>query len=245
MLKKLFGKFYFSPSSLPVLGSILDDFSKYLLHQGYSLQVIRRRVRAVRVVDRKLQKIGCNEISKISQSNLQSCIPIRKSKTKERVSIASTIKLLRQYFDDRGILLQQGSSTTTPTDVEVKIIEYKKYLKNVRGLKATTIRQHSAVALQFIRWFDRRDGMLCISKLTLQDIEEFVRETGRGLSRDYLKHIIISIRSFLRFLAMIGDIPTGMDTQIGHSNRYSSYLSRRATASSFRLESGASPFEIY
>lgn len=214
MLKELFKKFYFSPLSLPVLGSILDDFAKYLLQLGYSLQVIRRRVRAVRVVDRKLQKIGCDEITKISQSDLQSCIPIRKSKIKVRVSVASTVKLLSQYFVDRGILLPQGCSKMAHTAVEVKIIEYENYLKDMRGLKPSTIHQHGVVALQFIRWFDRHGGVMCLQKITLHDIEEFVREIGRGRSRDYLKHIIISFRSFLRFLAMLGDIPAGIDSQI-------------------------------
>jgi site-specific recombinase XerD len=213
MLKKIFPKFDCFYQFLPVLGSILDDFANYLVQLGYSLPVVRYRVRAVRVVDRKLQKIGCDKISKISQADLQACVPIRKSKTKSKVSIYSTIKLLRQYFDDRGVLLSQGSPSTH-TAVEVKIKEYKIYLNDVRGLKASTIHHHSAVALQFIEWFNRRGGLLCLSKLTLQDIEEFVRKIGRGNSRDYLKHLIISLRSFLRYLVILGDIPAGIDSQI-------------------------------
>lgn len=51
-------------------------------------------------------------------------------------------------------------------------------------------------------------------KLTIQDVEDFVREAGNRVGRRHLKNIIAHLRSFLRYLAVQNEVPIGLDSQI-------------------------------
>jgi site-specific recombinase XerD len=55
---------------------------------------------------------------------------------------------------------------------------------------------------------------LRLADLKGSDIEAFVQDRGRRLSRASLQHEIAHLRSFLRFLALRGDSPPGLDEQI-------------------------------
>lgn len=208
MLKELFPKCHHSYSSLPILGSILDEFIQFLFQHGYSRTTIRCLVCAVRNIDYRLQQQGCLSISEITQLKLLACAPTTK-KSKKDLLISGATKQLQQYFiDEKGISLPQS----TPSLIEKKIIEYGNYLLHVRGLAPSTIRGHCWIALRFINSFNK--GLAHLAKLTSQDIEDFIHGAALGVSRGWLKKNIVYLRSFLRFLIMIGEIPIKLDFHI-------------------------------
>ncbi len=196
---------------MPILGSILDDLAKFLLQLGYSPITIRRHARAMRIIDRRLRRQRCDKITKMSHASLQACIP-QKGKAKGKIAVSSTIKLLTQYLDDHGILLPLAPLSLTP--IEEKLTTYQNYLKDVRGLAPSTIHLQLAIALEFIMRFEARGGLLYLQKLTSQDVEDFLCEAGNRVGRAYLKKIYSYLRSFLRFLALYGAIPSGVNTAI-------------------------------
>src|SRR5258707_5168837 len=53
-----------------------------------------------------------------------------------------------------------------------------------------------------------------------KDVESYVNQTGKRLSRASLQHDIAALRGFLRFLATDGSIPTGLDRRIDTPRLY-------------------------
>jgi integrase/recombinase XerD len=97
---------------------------------------------------------------------------------------------------------------------EEKLIAYRSYLKNVRGLESATIQHHFATGLKFFSWLDKFGGLSYLQKLTSQNIENFVSVEGKKVGRAQLRHIIAFLRSFLNFLAARDEAPKGLSDQI-------------------------------
>jgi site-specific recombinase XerD len=91
---------------------------------------------------------------------------------------------------------------------------YGSYLMQVRGLAAVSAKYHLSTAFQFIQHLDASDGLSRLAGLTPQNIEEFIRHTGRRVGRGSLQHTVAHVRSLLRFLASRGEVPVGLDAQI-------------------------------
>lgn len=210
MLKDLFPKSHNIYSSLPILGSILDEFVQFLLQLGYSHATVCTHVRAARDIDSQLQQQRCHTISKITHAKLLACsTPLNKSK-KSR-SNSGVIKLLIRHFEATGVLqLAQNVLSIA----EEKLIDYKVYLQNVRGLSQITIHKHFKTGLKFLAWLNRLGGLPYLPKLIPQDIENFLCNAGSKVGRAQLRHIVGFLRSYLNFLATLGEVPSELSHQI-------------------------------
>jgi site-specific recombinase XerD len=87
-------------------------------------------------------------------------------------------------------------------------------LEQVRGLAAHTIHQHVVTAGGFLAHVCGGQGLERLSKVTAAQVEDFVKLSGQRLSRASLQHTVAQLRSFLRFLAVRGETPCGLDGQI-------------------------------
>src|SRR5271155_4617430 len=176
MLKDLFPKSHNLYSSLPVLGPILDEFVQFLLQLGYSPATVCTHVRAVRDIDSQLQKQRCCIISEITHAKLLAY----SSKSKKNRSNSAVIRLLIRHFEATGVLpLAQNVLSIA----EEKLIDYKAYLQNVRGLSQTTIHKHFKTGLKFLAWLNRLGGLSYLPKLTSKDIENFLCNAGSKVGR--------------------------------------------------------------
>lgn len=209
MLKELFPRAYRRYSSLPVLGASLDGFAAFLVEQGYPRIPCCRHVRAAQLVDRLLKKRGYRKISEITRPTLLACAP-PSGRSQDNFSVAAAVRLLIRYFDEQGLL----PPPAPPSLTEIRLADYGTYLRQVRGLAPSTIKQHVTMASWFISHLDEHDGLSRLSGLTPLDVEEFVRLTGSRLSRESMQHAVAQLRSFLRFLITRGDISAGLDAQI-------------------------------
>jgi integrase/recombinase XerD len=214
MLRDLFPKVFQRYLSLPVLGSILNEFAKFIHKLGYPRCVVRRRLQATPAIDRSLQQLRCGSIIKINRAKLRACAPAP-GKAKENASVAATITLLECFLDERQLL-----SPVPLTLVEKKLVNYTHYLQQVRGFGLATIQDHFLTASRFLIFLDKRDKFIHLEKISLCDIEDFISGIGNIVGRGRLQHIISHLRSFLRFLAMYGKIPTGLDGQIDTPRTY-------------------------
>ncbi|MBI4321409.1 MAG: tyrosine-type recombinase/integrase [Chloroflexi bacterium] len=97
---------------------------------------------------------------------------------------------------------------------------YGAHLHDVRGLAHSTVAQHRFTVGQFLQQLGYEENPLRLSTLAAIDIERFVRTCGPRLSRATLQHVIARLRGFLRFLAMCGAVPPGLDAQIDTPRLY-------------------------
>lgn len=215
MLKDLFPRGHRRYTSLPVLGPVLDGFGQFLVELGYPRLRVRIHVRTARHVDARLQRRSCRSVAQITRANLRACAP-PVGRSQYNAHVAATVRLLERYLDERAILSPPGP----PSPVEKTLADYGTYLQQVRGLASSTIKQHRVGALQFLEHIGNRNGLSRLSRLSSRDIEDFVRLTGGRVGRGRLQHVAAELRSFLRFLAVQGLAPSGLDTQIDTPRLY-------------------------
>jgi len=108
------------------------------------------------------------------------------------------------------VIKNTSSSSGLSSQTEKKLSEYRNYLQNVRGLALATVAYYHLIASQFFMRLDKREDLPCMSQLTSQDIEYFIRDTGNKVGRRTLNNRIAALRSLLRFLSANGEIPANL-----------------------------------
>lgn len=206
MLEKLFPRFHHRYLSLPILGSVLEDYVSWMARSGYPRTPIRRHVRAARRLDRRLRRHGLSGLGALTRERLRACAP---ADSQVDVDRAALVRSLERFLDSRAVFAEPQLNR-----VEGKAAEYASFLRDMRGFAPATVAQHAATATRFLDHlgFERRADRL--SKITRQDIEDFIRNAGRRIGRTSLQHSIAHVRGFLRFLAVNGEAPTGLDVGI-------------------------------
>jgi integrase/recombinase XerD len=127
---------------------------------------------------------------------------------------AGTVHTLERYLVTSGLLGRRQPVTQRFSLSE----EYANHLREVRGFAASTISNHRWTAQCFLQHLEERGTALgCIRA---SDIESYIAEAGKRLSRGSLQHDIAALRGFLRFLSTDGRAPTGMDRQIDTPRLY-------------------------
>lgn len=207
MLEELYPQAYRRYSSLPVLGSTLDGFTRFLFQVGYPRKIVRRHIQTAWHVDRQLQEQGCRSFGDVRLEDVRACLPVP-VRTSREIDMASTVRLLVRFLTEH-----EGLRPLTDEDaVDPNLIEYAAFLRTVRGLADVTITRYVATASRvLIHCRERTSGG--VANLTMNVVEDFVAVTTGRLSRDGIRRLVGELRSFLRFLAVRGQLPPGLDCQ--------------------------------
>ena len=125
------------------------------------------------------------------------------------VAHRATRRAYGRHLLARGRLVPSG--TTGPS--ERCIEEYGVFLREVRGLAATTTATHQATASDFLA--RALHPMLTPDALNAAHVERYVAKKGAEVTRQTLQHTVAHLRAFLRYCFDRGLIPErlyAMDT---------------------------------
>ncbi len=207
MLAKIFPRIHARYSALRVLGPHLEGFVVWLLLQGYPLLPIRLRVRAAEQLDSLLWKRGIRHPGEITVTELLVYAP---KDSQENIYLAAVVRSLARYFEDQNALALPPPLTP---DQEL-LASYRTHLQSVRGLAASTLKQHTATVSELLAHLGHSLDTDHLRVLDQSRIEDFLVGMGARLGRESLQHTVAHIRSFLRFLEAHGLAPAGLDTRI-------------------------------
>jgi site-specific recombinase XerD len=210
MLVELFPQVHPRYTSLPVLGTTMEGFADFLLGRGYPVGSSRRHLRTARKVDARLRRGGVRSLAEVTQTRLRACGP-PPGRSHDDEHVASTIRLLEAHLDGMG-LFATGPPVMSPTAAILS--DYRQHLAQVRGMATSTIHQHVVTASGFLVHACGGQELQRLSELTAVRIEDFVKLSGQRLSRESLQHTVAQLRSFLRFLALRGEAPCDLYSQI-------------------------------
>lgn len=196
--------------SLPLLGPIMDDFVKWLVETGYTVKTIQGRLKTCERIDRLLRRLGAKKIADLTTETLERAWTILMRR--DAGVDAANVHSLKGFLLAREII--QAPAPVPTTENGRMILDYERHLFEVRGFTRNTIRDHARTAGIFLAILanDRRPKQK--TQPSRKDIETFIRVRGRRLSRGTLQHEIGHVRGFLRFLAVTGRAPVGLDKQI-------------------------------
>src|ERR1035438_1625016 len=196
-------------SSLAILGSIANEFTTWLVEHRYTHTYTRQRIWLLPYIEAVLTRRGVRHLNQIGQADLFAC---RKSLLRRFPYLTDTTWTLAKYLHAQDLLRPAEEKVT---GVEARYLAaYARYLKTVRGAAASTIQHNSYTASKFLAYLkiEKHPGRL--KTLTVNDLEAFVKKISSQFSRKSLQHATGTLRSFLRFLAVMGEIPRGLDCQI-------------------------------
>ena len=95
MLNELFPKAHKRYLSLPILGSIADDFTDWLQAQGYRRGTARVYMRILPALDHVFQEQSWVELPHLTRQDLRSCRPVNSQDNRNR---AAVIHALERYL---------------------------------------------------------------------------------------------------------------------------------------------------
>lgn len=206
MLVQLFPRMHRRYSSLRLLGPILDDFVSWLQARGYPPLAVRRHVRAARRMEQRWSRRGVRSLWAIRRTDFQVCTP---GHAQDDPDLAAVARVLVAYFEEHGLLPCEPRS-----EIPQEITEYQRHLAALRGLAPSTISDHLATASEFLRFVADKVPRISLLQLSPTDLEAFVQQLAGRVGRASLQHLVAHVRSFLRWLAVHGHAPKGLDSQI-------------------------------
>lgn len=207
MLTSLFPNTHTRYTSLPVLGDALEGLCTWLEARGYPPSAICRRMEAAPFLDKWLRQQGIQSLSGCTAAQLRACLPRQRRWTPE-IAYALGRSLLT-YLEEQGAL-----ASTPPTPSERLIHTYREHLKRVRGLVPSTIWRHARLVGDFLHFLRYDDDVQRLRQVRVVDLEAFVAEASARVGRITMQKVIAILRSFLRFLAVLGETPVGLDRHL-------------------------------
>ena len=208
MLKTLYPCGFRRYSSLAILGPIANGFTTWLVEHRYTYSYTRQRIWLLPYIEAVLIRRGVRHLDQIGQADLFAC---RKSLLRRLPYLMDTTWALEQYLRAQNLLRPAEEVISVAARY---LAAYARYLKSVRGAAASTIQQNSYTASRFLAYLKIEKHPDRLKTLTVNDLEAFVKKISPRVSRRSLQDTAGRLRSFLRFLAVMGEIPRGLDCQI-------------------------------
>ncbi len=209
MLETLYPGGFRRYASLTVLGPLANDFTNWLVENRYTRSYARQRIWLLPYMEAVLIRRGIRHVAQIGESDLAAC---RASLLRRFPCLTGTTWTLARYLRAQGFL---KSVEPKATGVAAGYLAaYAHYLRTVRGSAASTLDQNSRSAARFLTHLKVEKQPDRVKSLTIKDVEHFVKAISPRYSRTSLQHVVSRLRSFLRFLAVTGHIPQGLDRHI-------------------------------
>lgn len=214
MLHSLFPKAHRRFLSLPLLGPIADGFDDWLAGNGYTRDSRGYSMRMLKHVDADLRRRHVKEVGNLTHPILHECW---RTLIKTYPCFAGTVRTLERYLAANALMARAWPETASST-ASILVEEYANYLHEVRGLASDTIAHRRHTAQWFLRHLDEEG--ITLKEVDRSHLESYVTRAGKRLCRRSLQHDVSALRVFLRFLAMDGRVPTGLDSQIDTPRLY-------------------------
>lgn len=214
MLHSLFPKAHRRFLSLPLLGPIADGFDDWLAGNGYTRDSRGYSMRMLKHVDADLRRRHVKEVGNLTHPILHECW---RTLIKTYPCFAGTVRTLERYLAANALMARAWPETASST-ASILVEEYANYLHEVRGLASDTIAHRRHTAQWFLRHLDEEG--ITLKEVDRSHLESYITRAGKRLCRRSLQHDVSALRVFLRFLAMDGRVPAGLDSQIDTPRLY-------------------------
>jgi site-specific recombinase XerD len=216
MLHSTFPRDHHKYLSLPLLGPVADGFEDWLAANGYTRSSRKHAIQKLRHVDVDLRRRGICEVARLTHAILDDCW---RNLHKRFPSDAGAVRTLERYLiANSKIVVAETGGATTDSAAAVLTNEYANHLREVNGFAVSTIGHHRYVSRCFVEHLDAKK--VSLGSIQASDLETYIVQAGKRLSRASLQQEIAPLRGFLRFLAIDGRVPHGLDRQIDTPRLY-------------------------
>jgi integrase/recombinase XerD len=215
MLQSLLPKAHRKSLALPLLGPIVDGFDDWLAVNGYTPGSRKFAIRMLPHVDADLRCRHAGAVSSLTHSMLRTSW---RDLIKRFPTNAGTVRTLERYLTAAGMIAADDGEMAGRSAAAILSEEYVGHLRDVRGFAASSLSHHRRASRSFLD--DLEAKRIPVASIQPSDVEGYVSQTGKRLSRGSLQHEIAALRGLLRFLATDGRAPGGLGGQIDTPRLY-------------------------
>ena len=214
MLLQLRPRSYQNYLSLPIFGSILDEFTSWSFQRGYAMATIKNQLKDVRKLDHYFIRQGVQALEELTHKSFERAWQYYHPKG----NLAGTIRQIELFLDETRGLAPIGPPLKTPVMLEVE--HYREYLGDVQGLSASTIHSHCLYIQEFLEYLNYETNRDAVRSLISKDVESFIGICSKRMSRYSLQHLVAYLRSFLKFKYEEGVLTTPFHLMIDTPRTY-------------------------
>ena len=216
MLHSIFPRVDHKFLSMPLLGAVADGFDDWLAGHGYTRRSRKHAARLLLHIDVDLRRRRIGEVARLTRTILDDCW---QDLNKRFPGEAGTVRALERYLITRSMIATAetgGAPIGSATAVVAN--EYANHLHEVEGFAVSTIGHRRYVSRCFLDHLDAKKVPL--RSIQVSDIERYIVQAGKRLSRGSLQQEIAALRGLLRFLSIDGRVSHGLDRQIDTPRLY-------------------------
>lgn len=211
MLSELLPRAHRRYASLPVLGSTLEGFAAWLQSLDLLPYLVREYLWNATRLEVRLQKKGVRTLKEVTREAIRACAPPR-GRSQEDQGLSSVSRRFERYLEASGRL--SPVPKVPPTLSQELAAAFGDFLNDVRGLAPSTREYHMRTLRSLLEQLRYDAEPERLARLGAKQIETYVRNAGRRMTRGSLQHEVAQLRSALRFLGLRGLIASGFETQI-------------------------------
>ena len=194
---------------------ILVPFVEDLQQHGYARATIRLHVEVVEHFGQwlrhrsvPLRNLSTLHVDRFLRHHLPRC-RCAEPATKHRRHCQAAMRRLVEFLRDRKRIRESTPSTHPQGAVDQLMAAYDQHMNRVCGFADKTRHIRQVCARHFLRWrFHQRP--LRWRQLQPKDLSKFVDWRARHLEPSGLRNLVVSLRSFLRFLEHSGMLCDGL-----------------------------------
>jgi integrase/recombinase XerD len=197
------------------LGIILSDFIVDLHKRGYSPEGVRHHVLVAEHFGYWLKRRGVRlhqlstlHVREFLSFHLPRCHcpqPARKVREDCRAPLRRLVEFLRR----RNGIRESVTKSVPQSPVDRLIAAYDRHMERACGLSVEVRRRRQLCARQFLKWrFGGRAPQM--SQLQAKQVRSFVLSRARQLGPTGIRALVVSLRSFLKFLEFSGRLRSGL-----------------------------------
>ncbi len=215
MIEKLRPKAYQKYFSLPLLGSVLDDFSVWSHQRGYSIVTVGCQLKHALRIENFFREHNVKSLASLTHSAFKTAWNYYRHRSP---SIAGTVCQMELFLEKTHRLSPPLPQPKTPISSELD--RFSDYLKKVRGLETSTIKSYTKYLKDFLEYICYDTNIKALSMLTSREIEGYLCICAKRLNRYSLQHVVGYLRSFLRFQYEGGILKRLLHTMIDTPRTY-------------------------
>ena len=209
MIENLRPRAYQKYLSLPLLGSVLDDFTVWSHQRGYSTVTVRCQLKHALRIEEFLHNHHVKSLASLTHSAFNNAWNYYRHRNP---SIAGTVRQIELFLEKTNGL--PPNLPQPKTQISSELDHFSEYLREVRGLENSTIRSHNKYLKDFLGYIHYDANANTLQMLTTKEIEGFLCLCAKRLNRYSLQHVVGYLRSFLRFQFERGVIKSALHTMI-------------------------------
>ncbi len=189
-----------------VLGKHIDGFASYFYELGYARKCLSLRFAVIRSLSQWLTKKNLGLVD-LDEEQLAQFAKFREKQTTRFLlrGDRTTLSLLINYLRSEKVIPQPQPVKTGNNPVENLAQAFAQYLEEDKGLCALSIQRNKCAVHEFLTEHFGK-GRVIFSKITQNKILNYLSSNKKHLSPKSIQLKASCIRSFLRYLIMIGKI---------------------------------------